>query len=323
MSTSHRPAQHSAGLAAAALLSLLLGACGGGSSTSTPAANASVTPAPGNLDQQPGAPVLTNNVATDGLNWINYRRAQVGMPALTRNSNIDRAAQGHSDYQKTNNTVTHDQRAGAPGFTGVHLSDRLSAAGYVFPRADSAYGEVISATSNSSGFYMAEELITAIYHRFVMFEPKFKEIGTGSATTTANYTYFTSNFAASNGYGPGIGASNMVTWPSNGQTLVTRNFFSDYEEPDPVPAANEVGYPISVHTDLDVPIGVVSFTVRPRGGAELPTRLLKLGADTHTPQSAAAIIPLAILAAGTTYDVNFVGTVNNVPMTKSWSFTTR
>jgi len=322
MSRSSGYARVASGMAVA----LLLGACGAGGS----GGGKSVTPPPAgsnsgsaNLDQQPGAPALTNHVATDGLNWINYRRAQVGLPTLLRNTDVDRAAQGHSDYQKTNNTVTHDQTAGAPGFTGVRLSDRLRAAGYVFPPAASAYGEVISATSNSSGFYMAEELITAIYHRFVMFEPKFKEIGTGSATTSANYTYFTSNFTASNGYGPGIGAANMVTWPTNGQTLVTRNFFSDYEEPDPVPSANEVGYPISVHADLDVALDVVSFTVRARGGAALSTRLLKLGADAHTPQSAAAIIPLAVLAAATTYDVSFVGSINNVPLTKSWSFTTK
>lgn len=320
MRSPHRHPLTVSALAAA----LLLSACGGGGSGGSASTPPPVTTTGTNsLDQQPGAPAMTNNVATDGLNWINYRRAQIGMPALVRNANIDRAAQGHSDYQKTNNKVTHDQTAGNPGFTGVRLIDRLTAAGYTIPPGEAAYGEVISATTNSSGFYMAEELITAIYHRFVMFEPKFKEIGTGSATTSTSYTYFTSNFAARSGYGPGIGAANMVTWPTNGQTLVTRNFFSDFEEPDPVPSANEVGYPISVHSDLDVAILVQSFTVRPRGGADLPTRLLKLGADNYTPKSAAAIIPLTVLAAGTLYDVSFTGTLNGVPVSKTWSFTTK
>lgn len=300
---------------------LILSACGGGDGggSPAPAVNAPST----SLGQQPGAPALTNNVATDGLNWINYRRAQLGVPILLRNTNIDRAAQGHSDYQKTNNKVTHDQTAGSPGFTGVRLLDRLTGAGYTFPAADLAYGEVISATSNGSGFYMAEELITAIYHRFVMFEPKFKDIGTGSATTSGGYTYFTSNFAARSGYGPGIGAANLVTWPASGQTAVSTNFFSDFEEPDPIPNANEVGYPISVHADLDVGLTVQSFTVRPRGGSDLGTKLLRLGVDSYTPKSAAAIIPLAALRAATVYDVSFVGTINSVPITKNWSFTTK
>src|SRR4051812_42606451 len=118
------------GLAAA----LLLSACGGGGGGSNKTPVAGTPPAStSDLDQQPRAPALTNNVATDGLNWINYRRAQVGLPTLVRNTNIDRAAQGHSDYQKANNKVTHDQVAGNPGFTGLHLIDRLNAAGYTFP----------------------------------------------------------------------------------------------------------------------------------------------------------------------------------------------
>lgn len=297
-------------------------ACGGGSgSSTTPAA---VTAPASVLPLEPGAPVMLNNVSTDGLNWINFRRAQIGIPVLTRNSVVDIAAQGHSEYQKTNNIVTHDQTEGKPGFTGVKLINRLNAAGYLISSSNSyAYGEVISATTNNSGFYMAEELITAIFHRFVIFEPKFKEIGTGAATTSSGYTYFTSDFTANNGYGPGIGSGNVVMWPANGQTKVTPNFYSDYESPDPVEGINEVGYPISVHADINVALVVQSFTVRPRGGADLSVKLVKAGSASDNRSSAAAIIPLSALKANTTYDVTFAGTTDNVAITKSWSFTTK
>jgi uncharacterized protein YkwD len=310
-------------LAAGLSCALLLSACGGGgdsqgANTSSPQSTASAA-----LAQVPGAPPATNNTAIDGLNWINFRRTQIGLPALARNASIDRAAQGHSDYQKTNNKVSHEQSAGSAGFTGAQLIDRLSGAGYLFAPTERAYGEVISATSNASGFYMAEELITAIYHRFVMFEPKFKEIGTGAAVNASGYVYFTSNFTANNGYGPGMGRGNIATWPSDGQTGVTPNFFSNYEEPDPVDQLNEVGYPISVHADLDATLTVDSFTVRPRGGALLSVKLLKLGVDSHTPKSAAAIIPLTVLAARTVYEVNFSGTIDKLPITKTWTFTSK
>jgi hypothetical protein len=147
---------------------------------------------------------------------------------------------------------------------------------------------------------MAEELITAIYHRFVIFEPVFKEIGTGAAT--GNYTYFTADFAVVNGYN-GLGAGKIVTYPINNQVNVQTNFFSDNESPDPVPNQNEVGYPISVHADINNPVVVQSFTVAPRGGTALTTRLLSQGAGTSTVSSAAAIIPLAPLRSATTYDV--------------------
>jgi uncharacterized protein YkwD len=298
-----------------------LAACGGGGNDAG-ASNGSATT--GFSGQDASAPAATNNIATDGLNWINYRRSQIGMPALTRNSVIDAAAQGHSDYQRLNNTVTHDQTTGKPGFTGVRLQDRLQNAGYVFGQPN-AIGEVISATSNGTGFYMAEELITAIYHRFVIFEPVFKEIGAGAATTSANYNYFTADFVANNSYGTGIPAGTVVTWPFNGQTQVPNNFNSDYEEPDPVPDRGVVGYPVSVHTNLTRRLTVQSFTMRAHGtNTDLATRLLAQGQDANTTtQSAAAIVPLSPLASGTTYDVTFTGAVDGTPITRSWSFSTK
>lgn len=308
------------GLAAAILLSSALLACGGGSggaSSGTPPAAIDA------LQHVAGAPSYSGNTAVDGMNWINFRRSQAGMPALVHNSIVDIAAQGHSDYQKTNNIVTHVQAADKPGYTGARVIDRLHAAGYYFAGGNSAYGEVISATSGNSGFYMAEELITAIYHRFVIFEPKFKEVGTGAATSASNYSYFTSDFTANGGFGPGLGAGRIVTWPASGQLQVPSNFLSDYESPDPVPDANEVGYPVSVHADLDAALTVRQFTLQPRGGAALPVRLLSHGTDGETPVSAAAIVPLAALRSGTTYDASFEGTVGGVPVSRNWSFTTR
>jgi hypothetical protein len=272
----------------------------------------------------PGAPVATGNIAADGREWINYRRNLIGMSTLTRSNQIDIAAQGHSDYQRINNTITHDQIAGKQGFTGVDVGARLANAGYVFnTNASRSFGEVISATTNGSGQYMAEELITAIYHRFVIFEPVFKEIGTGAATTSAGYNYFTANFTANNGFGTGLASGQVAGWPYSGQVSVPRNFFSNTESPDPVPDRNEVGYPISVHANIDVTIQVTSFTVRPRGGAELAVRLLTSANDVHTGRSSAAIVPLAPLAASTVYDVTFVGSAGGPAINRTWSFTTR
>jgi uncharacterized protein YkwD len=303
----------------AALLAGALAACGGGGGGSP----ASTTPGNGSdpLQQEPGAPVMTGNTAVDGANWINYRRQQVGVGALARNAKLDTAAQGHSDYQRINNTITHTQTAGQPGFTGATLGDRLGNAGYAVVRPF-AYGEVISATSSTSGFYQAEELVGAIYHRFVMFEPLFREIGTGAASSTGGYTYFTADMATSAGYGTSVGRGKVVVYPFNNQTKVPLNFLSDNESPDPVPGQNEVGYPVSVHVDITSVLVVQSFTIKPHGGAALTVRQVD-NASAGDPPSAAAIIPLSVLAAGTVYDVSFSGTVDGVAVSRSWSFTTR
>ena len=311
---------------------LALAACGGGGSsspdmvTSPPATTAppvAVTPPAGTPPAEVGAPASVGNVATDGRNWFNYRRTQIGIATLAQNTIVDRAAQNHSDYQRLNDTITHDETPGLAGFTGADVQARLKAAGFPPSSGSFAYGEVISASTSNSGFYMAEELITAIYHRFVVFEPVFKEIGTGSGTTSRSYTYYTADFVANNGFGPGIGRGKLVNWPYSGQTGVAPNFFSDQESPDPIPNANEVGYPVSVHGDITAVLTIQSFTIQQRGGAVLPVKLLQHAGDEHTPASAAAIVPLSPLKSGTTYDVSFVGTADNIGVSKTWSFTTK
>ena len=307
------------------VIAALLSACGGGGSGggSSASAGSSTTATGFDTTAYVGAPASVGNVATDGRNWINYRRGQLGVPPLTQNPLIDRAAQNHSDYQRINDVIAHEEVSGKAGFTGVLLGDRLAMVGYTLTPNAYTYGEVISASTNGSGFFMAEELVTAIYHRFVMFEPIFKEMGTGSGTTSRNYTYFTADFVANSGYGPGIGRGKMVVWPVGGQVAVTPNFFSDQEEPDPVDNVNEVGYPVSVHADITSPVVVSSFTMRPRNGSNLAVKLMQHSTDILTPSSAAAIIPLNRLSAATVYDVSFSGSVGGVAVTRSWSFTTK
>jgi uncharacterized protein YkwD len=312
-------------LIAALVAASTLAACGGGGSDDKSASTqASVNPPVSTVtpDATVAAPVATGNIALDGRNWINYRRAQLGVPVVTENVMINNAALGHSEYLRTNNLMSHDQQAGRPGFTGVTLKDRLDAAGYTIPVNGYAYGEVISGANSRSGSFLTEELITAIYHRFVIFEPKFREVGTGAATAASGYTYFTADFATRNGFGPGIASNTVAVWPYNGQTGVVTNFLSDSEEPDPVPNINEVGYPISVHANIDAPVVMQTFTVRPRGGSNLQVQVVNSSPDPAK-RTAVSIVPLAKLQAATTYDVSFSGTVNGAPVTRDWSFTTR
>ena len=299
---------------------LALAACGGGSgsssSTSRPEAAAPATAA-----GAPNGPAATGNIATDGITWFNYRRQQLGLRVLARAALADAAAQGHANYERTNDTITHEQTRGAPGFTGVTVGDRLVAAGYQF-RSAYAFGEVLSQTSDPSGFNTAEDLIGAIYHRFVIFDPVFEQIGGGAATVPNGSNYFAANFVALR-LDSGLGAGKFVVYPFDGQTGVQRNFFSNHEVPDPVPSRDEVGYPVSVHADITSFVKVLSFSIRPRGGASLEVQRLDSAVDPQTPSSAASIIPLDPLRPATTYDVEFSGTVDGVPVSRTWSFITQ
>lgn len=308
------------------LVALLLAACGGGGGggdepRSGSTTTSGTTNSPDVAAVEAGAPAATGNTATDGINWFNFRRQQTGLQPMARNTVIDAAAQGHSDYQRINREITHEQVRGREGFTGVTTGDRLSRAGYNFKQLG-VYGEVISSTFSTSGVAAAEDLIAAIYHRFVIFEPTFNEVGGGFATVAGGNTYFTTNFAI-DGLQRVLGNGNFVVYPYADQTNVARNFMSDNEAPDPVPDRNEVGYPISVHADFQANITVQEFAVRPEGGSDLPVRILSRATDRQTPESVAAIIPLDPLASNITYEVRFNGLVDGTAVTRKWKFRTR
>ena len=326
---------------ASLLSALLIAGCGGGGSDSGTAA--STTSMPTDVIAEAGAPQATGNMATDGFNWFNFRRQQLGLATMTRNTQIDAAALNHSNYQALNDTITHVETRGRRGFTGVDVypsdrndptqfindvpvpgSSRLAAVGYTFPRSGYAFGEVISSAPDTNGVNAADDLITAIYHRFVIFEPKFVEAGAASATAGSGYTYFTTNFATRTLSRNGLGTGKLVVYPFSNQRNLPTVFFSNQEQPDPVPDRNEVGYPVSVHADITSTLTVQSFSINPHGGAALATRLLTYENDQEigTP-SVAAIIPLNVLQPQTTYDVRFSGSVDNVPVNLAWSFTTR
>lgn len=338
-----------AGVAMAAALCALLSACGGGGSDGAavsqapraePGVVAPVVPAqpatptqPGQswtgspseiLPGQVGAPMASGDEAADALNWFNYRRAQSGLAPTPKNQELATAAQGHSNYQALADQIGHGQEAGRPGFTGADPGARMLAAGYkLSAQTGYAYGEVISAASGIGGQGAAEELIAAIYHRFVALEPTFKDGGAGVAASSAGQRYVTVKFGVI-GDSDGLGAGRLAVYPTPGQTGLPRWFKSDTEIPDPVPDKNIVGYPVSVHADMGRQVTVSSFTLRLRGEAvDLPARLIARGTDRYAADSAAAIVPLDAMKAGATYDARFEGFVGSEAVSRSWSFTVR
>lgn len=317
-SSSARAARYYTGLLRvwAGALFIGLSACGG--EVSAPALpNAAQLTA-----QQNTALRLTGNVALDGLNWLNFRRQQAGLSPLSTEYELAAAATAHASYQQQNNLITHDQDKTRSGFTGERSTDRLLAAGY--PLRDKAYaeGEVVGASTLADGFALADGLLAAIYHRYVILEPAFDQAGAGTAQRPAGYTWLTVNFVASRD-GRGLPAPAVVVWPFDGQTAVRPYFLSDQEIPDPVPEQDSVGYPVSVHAPMFSRLRVEQFTLSAQGGAPLPVRLLDPVRDTDTPPSAAAIVPLQPLRAQQRYHVRFEGRLNDQPIALQWSFTTQ
>lgn len=295
---------------------LLIVACHGDTATSTGTSAAQLTA------QDLNAPRATGDVASDGLRWINYRREQAGLAIAQRDLRIDRAAAAHASYQQLNNLVTHDEEAAKTGYTGATAPERLRAAGYPLDTAAIADGEVIAATAEPDGFAAAEGLFGAIYHRYLLLEPRFDVAGSGSAHRAGGYYWLNVSLVATRS-SRGLGAGQIAVWPVPDQKTVRTSVPSDEETPDPVAGRNEVGFPVSVHADGGTRLRVSRFFIRERGGDALPVKLLEHGSDAETPESAAAIIPLSPLNAATTYEVEFSGALNELAITRRWTFTTQ
>lgn len=254
---------------------------------------------------------------TAALRQINWRRSQLGLPALASQPNLTLAAQRHSNYLSLNSITGHAETAGQTGFSGASPGDRLSATGYAWQ----TYGEVISA-GQSTGPMSIESLMEAIYHRFGMLRSDVNEAGTGFDKPHPVYgAVFTMNLGARQRMDSQAGQNWLGTYPVAFQTQVAIDFYSDNESPDPVPSANRVGYPVSVQAASSETLTVSSFTLT-SGGSTVSTIALVPGGDSSTPSYAAAIIPTQPLTPGKTYAVSFSGSVAGTPVTREWSFTT-
>ena len=116
---------------------------------------------------------------------INQERANQGMGALTQQSQLTAAAQGHSQDMACNNIFSHT------GSNGSNLSDRMAAQGYVF----SAVAENIAA-----GYGTAQDVFNGWMgsqgHRDNMLNSVYTQVGIGYAfTSTSDFgTYWTANF---------------------------------------------------------------------------------------------------------------------------------
>lgn len=298
-------------LASAALLS----ACGGHDHPDDPDA-AQLTAA------EAGAPTATGDVAADGITWINFRRAQAGLPALRRDPRLDLAATRHSNYQQLNDVVTHEEDGKQPGFIAQTASERLRAADFPLLTTAFADGEVIAATGTPDGFASVEGLLGAIYHRYVVLEPMFNAVGAGAAHREGSFDWLTMNLVGIKG-STGLAKGRIAVWPLPSQANVRTHFFSDQETPDPVPQADEVGYPVSVHANLNAVLRVERFTLTDPEGQAVEVRQLDASSDRDTPPSAAAIIPLQRLRGGVVYSVSFAGRIDGQAVERSWQFTTR
>jgi hypothetical protein len=259
------------------------------------------------------------------LERVNYHRALAGLPPVIAEPRLLRAAQSHSSYLYSANEMGHyEDKKTNPYYTGNSPFDRIEAAHYDYSEA----GEVVARQPSSHPAAAVDALVTAIYHRFIILSTDFVHAGPGA---TLNAFQGTDELDVTVDFGaetlPPLAPPSMLTvYPADGQTGIPTDFDPAEEFPNPMPGHTLVGYPISIQVDARQAFEVRSFELyemapyTPRRA--LDAKLLTHALDAETPAHAAALIPVSPLAPGTIHQLVFSGSVNGMPVSRTWQFIT-
>ena len=329
-------------LAMASALTGALVACGGGGGGDAP------TPPPPPIPTPP-APAPTAPIAAQltvptpvgydadrlaAFNRLNEIRLSAGLGMLAQNTEMDQAAQAHAQWMITNDSFTHDEVSGTPGFTGENWARRDEAFGYVPVEG----GEVMFV--GASGEDGVDGLVNMVYHRALMlaFEPV--DVGVGwSGQRAAGFTepLVVDITRPGTDIVRGLGQSAQPSihgaciWPIDGARGVPLALGSEIPNPVPTQDVTTLGTPVSITVDESKAISAAQFTLTNSAtGVVVATQPLTNKNDPNflTPESYIAAIPLARLSPNTTYQVVFSGTTVQFPtgavetVSRTWSFTT-
>lgn len=247
------------------------------------------------------------------LNRINYHRQMANLPPVVLNDKLSMAAQSHADYLVLNNVLSHYQDETKPGFTGKEAKDRAQNSGYDY----ATVGEVISVGLDAEDG--VDSLIMAIYHRYVILNPSFKEVGIGdSFYSNQEIKQMVQVIVFGTQKGDDKPQNLVGIYPGDKAEQIPTAFSSDTEKPDPIENQDIVGYPISIHFSEDLNVADIEFSLHLSNEAIEVTQVKSLQQDSKS----FSIIPLNPLSPNTVYTAHFKAMVNNQEFSKTWSFKT-
>ena len=132
------------------------------------------------------APAPTGSVAQQIVDLVNRERAAAGVGPVSLHPALTSAAQAHSNYQASVNTMTHSSANGASG------GQRMAAAGYAWR----AWAENIAAGQQDAASAMAAWMGSTEGHRENILNPRYTDMGVGLAYSANGTPYWTQDFAS-------------------------------------------------------------------------------------------------------------------------------
>lgn len=308
----------------ATILAIVLAACGGGGSNESSEGGTTLSPVtpprviePSDLQLTVPTPTYGANSANlASFNAINEFRASLGLGLWAQNTKLDMAAQNHVDYLVGNNIYSgHGELKELNGFTGVDATKRAAYIGYIA----NWVGEV---GTPGVGILGINSLIDTVYHRSALMNQQMTEVGIANS---ANPHLTTQWINFSNATKKQNNESNFIAvYPLNGQQNVSLLMMG--ESINPFPSIPFPSLPISFISAEGTKLTVTSFTVTVQGHLiPLITRLITKENDInqgYLPAHEAYIAGIEPFLPNTVYNVSFVGKVNEMNVSKNWSFTT-
>lgn len=338
-------------------LTALLSACGGGgssSSTSTttvdPVVKIEETPISGTNSSSNSTALQTTSTSNyvvgsaqqQALSLLNHQRGLCGFGLLNQNAALDQATKQHANYLIFNGLeYGHTESdASLPFFSGLTPKNQATAAGYAsnLLSAQLVTSQEITASPEQAVFAV-RGLLSAPYHLSGMVSGA-RDVGMALvqsadiADAPANRLVFNLFLATKTGTAAQQSANDQVlSYPCQGVTGTRTGLFN--ESPSPVDDSrdlrtNPVGQPIYLQASIGQTLTVSNFSIQDPTGNAVTAQLTTKDTDRHGMLAAhqAFILPLAPLAANTTYHVHVEGLRSKsgsstpTPYTVDFSFTT-
>ncbi|MDO9218126.1 MAG: hypothetical protein Q7U14_12710 [Lacisediminimonas sp.] len=274
---------------------------------------------------------------------LNQERLACGFGTLAQNAALDTAALNHTMYQFINNVSSHeeDKVLYPAGFTGRTVLDRVWYAGYGKPPAvwqasedfAEGYRSLATASTAGDGTFFTRALLSAPVHLASMMSDA-DAAGTAfvDSGTIPGYSFGGRRSMALFNFGfqarQSLASNAVVTYPCQGSTGVMWKISN--ETPGPIPgrdlSVDPIGPGIVVKVAANRVLAIsAASVVDVATGIATPTYILNTANDTSNGVvgiNLAVVIPLAPLAANTTYQVDVSGSHDAVPFRRSFTFTT-
>lgn len=246
---------------------------------------------------------------------LNEQRSLCGFGLLAQDAQLDQAATAHLNYIVTNQTLTHYETAGTPGFSGTSPHARAVAAGFDGIIGEDAAAGLMFPSIFPRGEMIMQELLDVPYHAVVALD-SFRNVG---------IAYGGGAIVINPGLKAGVArqsAPGVRTYPCEGTMYVRPSVTG--EEPSPFPnqvgahwgpSISVVGHALHVSAaSVTGPNGAVAVKAIFGDGATKDPNGFCVGANT--------CVILEPLKGGTTYQVHLAGTDNGEPFTRQFSFST-